>query len=111
MGMENEGVGEKEGMFHYSKCLFFGRVAGGGVRILKLEEDPYWFTLAGWPEVGRPYPDAKFDMVVDPLSWPVVMAKVSYKDEPLDVRIGVAEEFHNGPKAPEEVEEVADEPA
>jgi hypothetical protein len=93
---EREKRAEVVGMFHHRKCLFFGRYPNGGVRILKLPEDPKYSTLVGWPAVGGDYPEAQFDLTLDPGSWSAVVAFVSYRPEPMDGRVAGARAFHMG---------------
>lgn len=75
-------------MFHLTDNLFFGRCPDGSVRVLKLPTAP-----KGYPATSDEYPDAIFDVVIDPSGWASIIATVSAGGEE-DLRFFAAKDFH-----------------
>ncbi len=86
-------------MFHVADHLFFGRMADGGVRILKYSSAPISFPTADQsrdkPNEWHPVLDARIPASV----WASIVASVSAKGEN-DGRFFIAQDFHAGEDTP-----------
>lgn len=68
-------------MFHLKDNHYFGRKLDGSVRILRFSADATKFPPGEWPDADEPYPEALFDLTVEPDGWASIVASVSVYGE------------------------------